>query len=83
MRHLFIAWRIPESLCNRSNHIFGGEECFIIFLYHHLMKGVPFTEMAHHVFGGDPQYMSSMFDLIVNHLYIHFYNKISGTSLDQ
>jgi hypothetical protein len=82
MRCLFIAWRIPESFCNTSNHIFGGEECFIIFLYH-LMKGSPFTEMARHVFGGDPRHMSSMFDLMVNHLYVHFNNKISGISLDQ
>jgi hypothetical protein len=47
------------------------------------MKGSPFTEMARHVFGGDPRYMSSMFELMVNHLYLSFYNKISGSSLDQ
>jgi hypothetical protein len=82
LRRLFIAWRIPTNFRTPSNNVFNGEECFIIYLFH-LMKGTPFTEMARHVFGGDPRYMSSMFDLVINHLYFMFYNKISGTSLDQ
>jgi len=82
LRRLFIAWRIPPMFCMHSSNVFSGEECFIIFLYH-LMKALPFTEMPRHVFGGDPQYMSSMFDLIVDQLYVLFYNKISGTSINQ
>jgi hypothetical protein len=52
------------------------------FLYH-MMKGVPFTEMACHTFGGDPQHFSTMKVIIINHLYLMFYHKISGRSLDQ
>ena len=36
-----------------------------------------------HTFGGDPLGMSRMFDVMVNHLYVTFYKKISGTSLGQ
>ena len=39
--------------------------------------------MARHTFGGDPREMSKIFDLMVDHLYVTFYNKISGTSLGQ
>ena len=47
------------------------------------MKGVPFTEMARHTFGGDPRYYSWMFEFMTDHLYFLFYNKITGTSLSQ
>ena len=77
-----MAWRVPDLFRTPSRHVFRGEECFIIFLYH-IVKGVPFTEMARHTFGGDPRYFSQMFDEMVNHLYFTFYNKISGTSLEQ
>ena len=50
---------------------------------YHLTKGAPFTEMARNVFGGDPRAMSPMFEMMIEHLYSAFYNKISGTSLDQ
>lgn len=33
--------------------------------------------------GGGPRSFSNMFDQMIYHLYFHFYNKISGTSLDQ
>ena len=39
--------------------------------------------MARHTFGGDPRRFSEMFNLMVDHLYFTFYNKISGTSMDQ
>jgi hypothetical protein len=39
--------------------------------------------MARHTFGGDPRRMSDMFECMVNHLYVTFYNKVSGTSLNQ
>ena len=54
----------------------------IIFLFH-LIKRTTYTEMARHTFGGDPRRFSRMFDAMVDHLYFNFYNKISGTSLDQ
>ncbi len=47
------------------------------------MRGYPFTEMSKNTFGGDPRYLSSMFDAMVEYLYYSFYNKISGTILNQ
>ena len=47
------------------------------------MQGAPFTTMVRHYFGGDPRWMSEMFEVMVNHIYFTFYNKISGTSFDQ
>ena len=83
LRRLFVQWRIPNRFTVRtSRHVYGGEESFIIFLYH-LTKGSPFTDMARNVFGGDPRSMSPMFEMMIEHLYSQFYNKISGTSLDQ
>ena len=48
-----------------------------------MTKGAPFTEMARFVFGGDPRRLSEMNDLFISYAYNAFYNKISGTSLDQ
>ena len=48
-----------------------------------MIKGTPFTAMSRHTFGGDPRYYSMMFEMMINHLYNNFYNKISGTSLRQ
>ena len=39
--------------------------------------------MARHIFGGDPRYLSWMLDIVIEHLCYTFYNKISGTSLEQ
>ena len=80
---LYTHWRIPNRLRARhSRHIFQGQECFIVFLFR-LIKGVPFTEMARHYFGGDPRSLSKMHEAMIHHLYENFYNKISGTSLEQ
>jgi hypothetical protein len=48
-----------------------------------MRKGLPFTEMARFVFGGDPRRLSEMSDLFNDYWYNLFYNKISGSSLDQ
>ena len=82
LRRLYVCLRIPDTLTTSTRHSYGGEECFIIMLFH-MIRGSPFTEMARQIFGGDPRHLSLMFDLMVTHLYITFYNKISGTSLDQ
>ena len=76
LRQIYSHWRIPDRLTARpirhSHSVsgarsFAGETCFIIFLFH-IRKGVPFTEMARHTFGGDPSRMTKMFDLIVDQL---------------
>ena len=48
-----------------------------------MIKGTPFTEMARHTFGGDHHCLSRMYQVMIDHLYLTFYNKISGTSMDQ
>jgi hypothetical protein len=51
LERLFVHWRVPATLTPAtSHHLYGGEECFNIFLYH-LMTGVPFTDIACHTFG--------------------------------
>jgi hypothetical protein len=92
LRKLFKHLRIPARLqrnhgLHRHNwrlrrHVYDGEESFLIYLFH-LRKGMVFTEMARHVFGGDPRNFSEMFDMVNEHLYMNFYNKIAGTSLSQ
>ena len=47
------------------------------------MKWSPFTEMSFHTFGGDTGNFSKMLDLMNDHLFCSFYNKISGMSLSQ
>jgi hypothetical protein len=59
LRHLYEHLRVPESFTSPTGQIYGGEECFLIYLYH-IMKGTPFTEMARFVFGGDPCRLSEM-----------------------
>jgi hypothetical protein len=82
LRLLYRHWRIPDQFVNQSNRqVFSGEECFLIFLYH-LMRGSPFTEMSRHVFGGNPRHFSYMFNVMNEHMYFHFYHKISGMSLN-
>ena len=65
---LFVHLRVPESFRNPSNRQrFGGEECFIISMYH-MIKGATFTSMTKN-FGGDPRQFSTMHDLMIRHLY--------------
>lgn len=82
LRLLYRSWRIPDHFTSPHRHVFTGEECFLIFLYH-LKKGTPFTDMAMQVFGGNPRHFSYMFYAMNDHLYFTFYHKISGTSLSQ
>jgi hypothetical protein len=82
LRRLYEHLWVPESFTSPTGQIYGGEECFLIYLYH-ITKGTPFTEMARFVFGGDPRRLSEMNILFINHGYFTFYNKISGHSMNQ
>ncbi len=82
LHHLHVHLRVPQSFMSSTGQIYGGEECFLIYLYH-LTKGVPFTEMARFIFGGDPCCLSEMNILFINHGYTTFYNEISGNSMNQ
>ena len=74
--------RIPDTFTHTNRAVYAGEECFVVWLYH-MTKGAPFTEMARFVFCGDPHRLSKMNNLFISYAYNTFYNKISGTSLDQ
>ena len=78
MAHL----RIPDTFTHTNRAVYTGEECFVVWRYH-ITKGAPFTEMAHFAFGGDPRHLSEMNNLFNFYANNAFYNKISGTSLDQ
>jgi hypothetical protein len=82
LRCLHVHLSVPQSIMLPTGQINGGEECFLIYLYH-LMKGTLFTEMARFIFGGDPCCLLEMNILFINHGYTTFYNKISGYSMHQ
>ena len=83
MRRVFQYGRIPGRLTHPTNgSVYPGETCFLVWLYR-LRKGLPFTEMARFVFGGDPRRLSEMCDLWTDYWYNLFYNKITGDSLAQ
>lgn len=83
MRLLICHLRITDKVFRTpTGAMYTGEECFLIYLYH-VIKGMPFTEMARYVFGGDPRRLSDANKLFINYGYNTFYNKISGTSLNQ
>jgi len=89
LRQLFDHLRFPVKLVKNDDHVpyndrrtYNSERAFILFLYH-LRKGIPFTTMAKEVFGGDARQYSDMFDLVNDHIYYTFYNKISGTCFSQ
>ena len=47
MMRLYVCWRVPLIFTASICQTYGGEECFIIFMFH-MIKGIPFTEMACH-----------------------------------
>jgi hypothetical protein len=82
LRHLYVHLRVPQSFMSPTGQIYGGEECFLIYLYH-LMKGTLFTETARFIFEGDLHCLLEMNILVLNHGYTTFYHKISGYSMNQ
>jgi hypothetical protein len=83
MRLLVTHLCVPYTFTHPTNgDVYTGEECLVVWLYH-ITNGVPFTEMAFFVFGGDPHQLSEMNNVFISYAYNTFYNKISGTSLNQ
>jgi len=82
MHLLVLHLRVPSTLTTPTGSVYTGEECFMTYLYH-VIKGSPFTEMACFIFGGDPRRLSEANILFINHGYNTFFNKISGTSMEQ
>jgi hypothetical protein len=44
---------------------------------------MPWTYFIEYKFGGDPRHWSAGYIWFINHLYFHFYHKISGNSIAQ
>jgi hypothetical protein len=82
MHLLVLHLRVPSTFTTPTGSVYTGEECFMIYLYHEI-NGSPFTEMARFIFGGDPRRLSEANILFINHGHNTFFNKISGTSMEQ
>jgi hypothetical protein len=80
LRLLLLHWRVPTEFFSESGHVFTGEEAMLIFL-HYIRTGAPFTRMSINSFGGDPRKFTYYIRDFVDHLYSHFYHKISGDSM--
>ena len=76
---LLLHWRIPQQM-RESNRVFAGEEAMLIFLYY-IRHSNTYIQMSDQVFGGDPRLYTHFVRAIANHLYSHFYHKLSGDSM--
>jgi hypothetical protein len=78
MRILLLHLRIPNIVITAPNRYkFTGEELIIVCLTY-IASGKPWTYFIEYKFGGDPRCWSAGYKWFINHLYFHFYNKISG-----
>jgi hypothetical protein len=62
-------------------HPFTGEEVLIVCLMR-LATGDPWTRLIPQNFGGDIRQWSGAFSWFCNHLFVLFYHKISGQSIE-
>ena len=75
---LLLHWRIPSQF-REEGYVFEGEAAMLIFLYY-IRSGMTYTRMVN-IFGGDPRRMTNYIRAVSDHLYKHFYHKISGDSM--
>jgi hypothetical protein len=75
--------RIPNTvvIVPRHRYRFSGEEILIICLTH-FATGHPWTRLIPSHFGGDPRRWIVAFHWFIDHLFVLFYHKISGRSID-
>jgi len=74
---------IPNIVITAPNRYrFTGEELLIVCLTY-IASGMPWTYFIEYKFGGDPRRWSAGYIWFINHLYFHFYNKISRNSIMQ
>ena len=80
---LLLHLRIPNIVITAPNRYrFTGEELLIVCLTY-IASGMPWTYFIEYKFGGDPRRWSAGYKWFINHLYFHFYHKISGNSIAQ
>ena len=80
LKKLYIHLRIPPLLIWKRRYSFDGEEAFLHFMLY-LRCGESKLRMSTSYFGGDPRRFTYSVRLIIDHLYHHFYHKISGDSM--
>ena len=79
---LMVHWRIPAQVVTaRNRYVFTGEEMLIVCLTR-LATGWSWTQLSKDVFGGNPRRWSPLFHWFVDFLFVNFYHKISGRSIE-
>ncbi len=81
LRILFLHLRIPQVIIIPNHHRFTGEEVLIISLAR-LATGDPWTRLIPGNFGGNVRRWSAAFRWFIEHIFITFYHKISGSSIE-
>jgi hypothetical protein len=81
LRILLLHWRIPNDIVTGPRYQFTGEEVVIVCLAR-IATGDPWTRLIDGFFGGDPRRWRYAFRLFINHLFVMFYHKISGRSME-
>jgi hypothetical protein len=81
LRLLFAHFRMPEVIVTEHRHHFSGEEVLIVCLAK-IATGDPWIRLIPGFFGGDVRRWSFAFRWFVDHLFINFFHKISGRSIE-
>jgi hypothetical protein len=81
LRLLLAHWRIPDVIVTQQRQRFTGEEILLVCLAKNA-TGIPWTRLIPDNFGGDVRQWSWGFRWFINHLFVTFYHKISGRSIE-
>jgi hypothetical protein len=74
-------WRIPDRIVTNNRYSFTGEEILVVCLSK-IATGLSWTQLCKDTFGGEPRRWSLGFKWFINHLFVTFYHKISGRSIE-
>ena len=76
-------YRLPtEDLILPCRNRFKTETIFIVSLTK-IATGVPWVGLIRHWFGGNPDHWCYAFAWFIDHLFVTFFHKISGGSMNQ
>ncbi len=81
LRVLLLHLRIPNEIVTEQQHHFSGEEILIICLAK-IATGDPWIRLTPGYFGGDVRLWSFAFRWFITHLFVNFFHKISGRSIE-
>jgi hypothetical protein len=74
-------WRIPDRIVTDHRYCFTGEEILVVCLSKNA-TGLSWMQLCKDTFRGDPRRWSHGFKWFINHLFVTFYHKISGCSIE-